>query len=469
VLGGGCVGAMAAMLPRTNHATGKQGMRYNLTLAWHGLARFPRSTVLAVLTVALGLAATMTTLALLHQLTADPLPGRSSHLYLAWADTVRAKPQQNASLNDITVKNYHRIKLDDATEWLHQHRATWQAAVASVYTDMSANEGEHPRTKHDYLLAATAEFMPLFGVPLRSGRSWTAAEDEAHAPVAVIDATLAQELFGTTDALGRQLKIGKGVFRVIGVSAPFAPQPHFYDLSALTFSGSQHDLAFVPLNALLDAGVDLAGNDGCDEDAPKKQTMFGTDPAHCAALSYWVELPTKAQVDAFGDYLRHYAANQKTLAGFGKPARAELTGVGAWLSKQDVVPDNVRLNAWLAGSFLLLCMANVAGLLAARFLRRGAEIGIRRALGASRTAIFQQHVFEASMICLIGGALAWPLTLFGLWTLRLQDNGFTDLARLDPLMFGALFALALAVGVLTGWVPAWRASRVEPGLQVKSA
>ncbi len=161
--------------------------------------------------------------------------------------------------------------------------------------------------------------------------------------------------------------------------------------------------------------------------------------------------------------------NQQALAGYGKTPRAELTGVGAWLSRQNVVPDNVRLNAWLAGSFLLLCMANVAGLLAARFLRRGAEIGIRRALGAPRAAIFQQHVFEAALICLLGGVLALPLTLFGLWTLRLQDSGFTDLAHLDPAMFAALFALALAVGVLTGWLPAWRASRVEPGLQVKSA
>jgi putative ABC transport system permease protein len=51
----------------------------------------------------------------------------------------------------------------------------------------------------------------------------------------------------------------------------------------------------------------------------------------------------------------------------------------------------------------------------------------------------------------------------------MQDQGFTDLARLDPLMFGGLFALALAVGVLVGVLPAWRASTVEPGLQVKSA
>ena len=443
-------------------------MRYNLMLAWHGLTRFPRSTVLAVLTVAMGLAATMTTLALLHQLTADPLPGRSGHLYLAWLDTVHAKPPENKSLNDITVENYHRIKWGDAQEFLHDHRATLQAAMASAFTGFTG-DGAKPKHARDYLLATTSEFMPLLGVPLRSGRGWTPAEDAAHTPVALIDNEMAQQLYGTTDVLGRELRLGHGVFRIIGVTTRFSPQPHFYDLSAFGFGDLRRDAVFVPLGALVDAGVVLAGSDGCDEDAPRQKTLFGTDAMHCAALSYWVDLPDAHQVDDFRAYLQHYVENQKSLAGYGKPARAELIGVGAWLSKQNVVPDNVRLNAWLAGSFLLLCMANVAGLLAARFLRRGPEIGIRRALGAPRLAIFQQHVFEAAMICLVGGVLALPLTLFGLWTLRLQDNGFTDLAHLDPVMFAALFVLALAVGVVTGWLPAWRASRVEPGLQVKSA
>jgi putative ABC transport system permease protein len=146
-----------------------------------------------------------------------------------------------------------------------------------------------------------------------------------------------------------------------------------------------------------------------------------------------------------------------------------LFSVAEWLMKQNVVPDNVRLNVWLAGSFLLLCMVNVAGLLAAKFLGRSNEIGIRRALGAPRRAVFLQHVLEACAISVVGGVLALPLTLFGLWILRKQAQGFTDLARLDLPMFGALFALALAVGVVVGLLPSWRASRVEPGLQVKSA
>jgi putative ABC transport system permease protein len=59
--------------------------------------------------------------------------------------------------------------------------------------------------------------------------------------------------------------------------------------------------------------------------------------------------------------------------------------------------------------------------------------------------------------------------LLGLALLRMQEQGFTDLARLDVSMFGALFVLATLVGVLVGFLPAWRVSMVQPGLQVKSA
>jgi putative ABC transport system permease protein len=79
-----------------------------------------------------------------------------------------------------------------------------------------------------------------------------------------------------------------------------------------------------------------------------------------------------------------------------------------------------------------------------------------------------QYVLEATAVSALGGAVALPLTLLGLWVVRLQDQGFTDLARLDPLMFAGLLALSLLVGVLVGVVPAWRASTIEPGLQVKS-
>jgi putative ABC transport system permease protein len=440
-------------------------IRYSLELALHGLRRSPKSTLLAVVTVALGLAASMTTLALLHMLSADPLPGRSQHLYLAWVDTVQAKPDDYASLNDVTVENYKRIKMADAQALVQEHRAVRQAALAGLDADVSTAEGEHVQ-KAQSLLGTTSELGPMFGVALRYGRNWSAAEDAARAPVAVIDVDLAQKLFGTGNAVGRSIRLDKAVFRVIGISTPFAPQPHFFGLDRWAFSDSDLENVFVPYTAALDAGLMPGGSDDCDDST--KHKLFDVDPARCAWLAYWVELDTPQQVTDYRAYLDHYAAQQPRLAELAKPAKAQLFDVSEWLAKQNVIPDNARMNVWLAVSFLLLCMANVAGLLTAKFLRRSGEIGIRRALGAPRRAVFMQYVLEATAVSALGGAVALPLTLLGLWIVRLQDQGFTDLARLDPLMFAGLFALSLFVGVLVGVVPAWRASTVEPGLQVKS-
>jgi putative ABC transport system permease protein len=401
------------------------------------------------------------------------LPGRSQHLYLAWVDTVLAKPatadSADVALNGIGVSSgYHRVKLADAQALLAAHRAVRQTVVADMVADEVADDGRHAE-KQNVLVATTADFIPMFGVSLRHGRDWTAAEDAARAPVAVIDTDLAQKLFGTADAVGRSVRLKHTLFRVVGVIEPYAPEPHFFGLDLAAFTGDGGENLYVPYTAALDAGLEPMTADACDASDKAPSEAMDTDPAHCASLGTWVQLDTPQQVAGYRTWLQGYVAQQKALAGFGKPPVAQLTGVADWLKQNDVVSDSVRLNVWLAGSFLLLCMVNVAGLLSARFLRGSGDVGVRRALGAPRRAVFLQHVLESGLACLAGGVLALPLTLLGLWVLRQQGDDFSGLARLDPAMFGALFALALAVGVLVGVLPAWRVSRVEPGLQVKSA
>lgn len=442
---------------------------YAFELAIRGLRRFPKSTVLIVATVALGIAACMTTLTLLHVLSADPLPGRSQNLYLAWVDTVMARPVHMAdcSLNGVSCEvNFRRVKLGAAEALSAPHRSVDQTVVADMTVNEISGNGLHAANQQS-ILATTSGFVRMFGVHLLYGRDWTPTEDRARDPVAIIDAHLARKLFGTADAVGHHVRLHKTLFEVIGVMQRFEPEPHFYALDAGTFGIWEN--MYVPYTAALDAGLQPADADACDAAYKPRQNIAGTDPAHCASLSVWVQLDTSKQVAAYQTFLQNYVDEQrKALASWGKKPRFELISLMQWITREHVVPSNAKLNVWLASSFLVLCMLNVMGLLSARFLRRSQEIGIRRALGATRGAIFLQHILEAAIMCLMGGVLAIPLTVLGLWILRHQQNNFADLVRFDPETLGMLVIVSVTVGVLVGLLPAWRAAWIEPGLQVKS-
>ncbi len=138
------------------------------------------------------------------------------------------------------------------------------------------------------------------------------------------------------------------------------------------------------------------------------------------------------------------------------------------LDFEHVVPKNVRLQTWLAFAFLAICLFNTVGLLLAKFLRRAGEIGVRRALGASRHAVFAQCLTEAGLIGFVGGIGGWLLTLAGLWLVRRQQTPYSDLVHLDLSMFVVTFALAIATSLLAGALPALRASRIAPALQLKT-
>ncbi|MBE2290995.1 MAG: FtsX-like permease family protein, partial [Xanthomonadaceae bacterium] len=123
---------------------------------------------------------------------------------------------------------------------------------------------------------------------------------------------------------------------------------------------------------------------------------------------------------------------------------------------------------WLAFGFLLVCLLNTVGLLLAKFLRRSGEIGVRRALGASRKEIFKQCLVEAGTIGIAGGLLGLGFAAFGLWLIRQQPDDYARAAQLDGHTLLLTLALALAASLLAGLLPAWRAMQIAPAIQLKS-
>jgi putative ABC transport system permease protein len=138
------------------------------------------------------------------------------------------------------------------------------------------------------------------------------------------------------------------------------------------------------------------------------------------------------------------------------------------MNDQQVVPGDVRLQAWLSLGFFAVCLINTIGLMLAKFMRRSGELSVRRALGASRGSVFMQLLMEAGMVGAVGGLAGLFLAWFGLWLVRLQPAMYAQLAHLDVPMLCLTIALAIGATLLAGVLPAWRACHVAPALQLKS-
>jgi putative ABC transport system permease protein len=108
------------------------------------------------------------------------------------------------------------------------------------------------------------------------------------------------------------------------------------------------------------------------------------------------------------------------------------------------------------------------GLLAARYAARAGEVGVRRALGATRRQVFLQFLVESSVIGAAGGVLGLLLSLGGLALLGRRSEGLATVTHMNGPLLAATLALAMAGALLAALWPTWRAAGVRPALQLKS-
>ena len=428
---------------------------YYLDLALRSFRKNVALTVLMVLAIAFGVGASMTTLTVLHVLSGDPMPGKSQDLYYVQLDARPADTQQPGE------EPHDQMTRRDAEALLRAARADRQAMM----TGGSAAIDPEREDLDPFFVEGrwtSADFFPMFGVPFVAGGGWTAADDEAAARVVVISRQLAEKVFGATDVVGRSLRVHGTEMRVVGVTGAWRPTPHFYDLQTGSYAPAEQ--LFVPFSTSRELELSRSGSMNCWGEA-EDATAVG---APCEWIQLWVELDSAAKAAAYRDFLIQYSRDEKAAGRFEREPNVRLRDVMAWLAHKEVVPSDVRLQTWLALGFLLVCLVNTVGLLLTKFLRRSQEIGVRRALGASKRSIFVQLLVEAGMIGLAGGVLGLGLAHLGLWGVRHQPTAYADLARLDVAMLATTFALSIAASLLAGLLPAWRGCQVTPAKQLKS-
>lgn len=431
---------------------------YYVQLGLRSLRRNPVLTLLMVLVIAVGVAASMTSYAVFRVTSGDPIPEKSSRLFIAQIDNYGPENSDGEPLPWLTWR--------DAMALTNAHKAKRQTPLYPISVSIVPDE---PNTMASPArgYAVQADMFPMFDVPFLFGAPWSAADDAGSARVVVIGRSLNDRLFGGANSVGRQIDLEGTNFRIVGVTDYYDARPRFFDLDSKKGFGDLGEI-YMPFARAIDDGREPSGGNLCNR--PSKPGWDNFVRSECIFVTFWAELPDSASAKAYLQFLNDYSAEQTRSGRFAWAPNVRLRNVMEWLDFRHVVPAEARMSVLISAAFLVICLVNVIGLLLAKFMRRAPEIGIRRALGASRGAIYSQFLLEAASVGLAGGVLGVILTALGTLCIgAVFDPAIANLVHMSLPLLGLTVLVALASTLVAAFYPTWRASRVQPAWQLKAS
>lgn len=315
------------------------------------------------------------------------------------------------------------IRLKEAEELAQ--KLTMAAAVApDIWDDETVKYKTRSATLVD-IVGTTEEFLETSGSGIAQGRFLTAADGEGSQPVCVIGSDVVSNLFRGDPPLGARIKVADQSFQVVGV----------LEKQGSLLGWNMDNRVIIPIREMT---ADIWNRPTIDEIDVKASHM--------------------GQLDEEREELRQTMRNIRHL----RPDEPDDFAI----NQQDQILTlfhNATRTIAIVGLFVTSLALFVGGIgimniMFVSVVERTREIGVRKALGAKNRSIMLQFLVEAACICLMGGiiglAIAWGATFaVSKWAFPTSLSG--------PIVVMALL-VSLLTGVVAGFVPAWRAARMDP-------
>lgn len=282
------------------------------------------------------------------------------------------------------------------------------------------------------IMAVPSDFMQTDAGDIMTGRFYTKSEEAAGRPVAVIDSSAAYDLFAPLEAVGRTMRIGDQAFTVVGV---YKAPPNLF----ASLGGSR---VFVPFSTA------------------QKYLLKNVRWVSFDEL-VWITVVAKPVVN-MTRAIDQVTGRLRALRGLGPGDENNF----------DIVTQDTMMDLWnqltaalfavmfaLSSVGLMVGGIGVIAVMVVSVTERTREIGIRKALGATKRDIMWQFLVEAVTLTTVGGAFGLAAGAIIAWAL----NTFTPVPAVIPLwsIFMAIAAAAFT-GIVFGLFPAVRAARLDP-------
>jgi putative ABC transport system permease protein len=392
----------------------------DIRFAVRGLLKHPAFTVIAVVTLALGIGGSTSIFTVVNAALLRGLPYKSpDRLYHIWEQT----PKQEFPKREFSYPDYQDYQQNNVFEGL--------AAYTGGGTILSG-QGDPENLNAPRVNAA---FFSVLGVDPLLGRTFQNGEDNQGGPnVTVLTYGLWQRRFGADpNIVGRALTLNGQSYTVIGVlpaSFQFALRPA--DLF-LPYQPTQNQLTRRYMH-----GTNLIGRLKSGKTADEAQSELGL-------IAGRIEQQFN---DSHAGVRVRVVPLQEEIVGNVRPILLVLLGA--------------------VGFVLLIACANVASLLLTRSLSRQKEVAIRSALGASRWRVIRQLLTESILLSLVGGGAGLLIAYWGVPALvavlpqsQLNAMPFLQSLHIDGSILAFSFGLSLLTGLVFGLAPALQSSRLD--------